>query len=68
MNAAANSANLCERLVASGLAMASDGELALTNVGVERCKSLHHRVAADEEAAPMLLERDKQDDPDITTT
>lgn len=63
----ANSANLCERLVESGLVVSIDGELGLTDAGVERCKSLHHRVAADEEAALILLERDKQDDPDVAT-
>ena len=48
------------RLVDAGLVEAGDnGELKLTDAGVERCKSLHHRVRADKEAADVLKEREQ---------
>ncbi|MGH8083166.1 MAG: hypothetical protein ACREP7_21485 [Lysobacter sp.] len=52
---------LRERLIDAALAHAGDdGEtLALTDAGVERCKSLRHRVAADAEAAQVLKEREE---------
>jgi len=57
-----NSQGLRERLVEVGLAESVDGVLRLTDAGVERCKSLHHRVAADAEAAQVLQEREKSVD------
>lgn len=53
-------ATLTNRLVEAGLAEYKDGLLALTHGGVERCKSLHHRVRADKEAARVLAARDEQ--------
>jgi len=51
---------LSERLVEAALAEAGeDGALILTDAGVERCKSLRHRVAADAEAAQVLKEREE---------
>jgi hypothetical protein len=51
------------RLVDVGLVEADeDGELKLTDAGVERCKSLHHRVRADTEAAEVLKEREQSGD------
>ncbi|MGO1070323.1 hypothetical protein [Lysobacter sp. CA199] len=52
---------LRERLVEAALAQTDDeGEhLSLTDAGVERCKSLRHRVAADAEAALVLKEREE---------
>jgi hypothetical protein len=51
------------RLVDVGLVEADDdGELKLTDAGVERCKSLHHRVRADKEAAEVLKEREQSGD------
>lgn len=63
----ANSAGLRERVIEVGLAEMVDGDLRLTDAGVERCKSLHHRVAADEEAALVVMEREKAGAPEGTT-
>lgn len=63
----ANSAGLRSRLIEVGLVEMVDGDARLTDAGVERCKSLHHRVAADEEAAAVLKEREKSGDPDTAT-
>lgn len=51
-------ATLTSRLVEAGLAEFMHGSLVLTHAGVERCKSLHHRVRADKEAATVLKERE----------
>lgn len=53
--------SLSERLVDIGLAEMVDGSLRLTDAGVERCKSLHHRVRADKEAAEVLRKREESD-------
>lgn len=47
------------RMVESGLI--SDGEygLELTTAGIELCKSLQHRVAADAQAAKIVQEREE---------
>lgn len=58
---AAGSAPLRERLVEVGLVEIVDGAMRLTDAGIERCKSLHHRVAADAEAALIVEERKKSD-------
>ena len=52
-----NAAPLLERLVEVGLVEKVEGALVLTDAGIERCKSLHHRVAADAEAAVIVQER-----------
>ena len=54
-----NARLLLDRLVEVGLAEDIDGVLRLTDAGIERCKSLHHRVKADAEAEMVLLEREK---------
>ncbi len=54
-----NAAPLLERLVEVGLVEKSEGELVLTDAGIERCKSLHHRVAADSEAEQVVMGRQK---------
>lgn len=57
-----HSQTLRERLIEAALAEAGeDGALTLTDAGVERCKSLRHRVAADAEAAQVLKEREEAD-------
>ena len=43
-----------QRMVESGLASAETGTLRLTAAGIELCKSLQHRVAADAQAAKIL--------------
>jgi hypothetical protein len=54
-----NAAPLLARLVEVGLAEKVEEGLRLTDAGIERCKSLHHRVKADAEAELVLLEREK---------
>ncbi len=54
-----NAAALLARLVEVGLIELEDGSMRLTDAGIERCKSLHHRVKADAEAELVLLEREK---------
>lgn len=48
---------LRERLLETGLVDIQDGAMRLTQAGIERCKSLKHRVVADAEAALVLKER-----------
>ena len=59
-----NAAPLLGRLVEVGLLEKADGALILTDAGIERCKSLHHRVAADAEAAVIVMERQKAGEAD----
>lgn len=47
-----------QRLYDSGLAMEGEGALQLTAAGIELCKSLQHRVAADAQAEKILQKRD----------
>ena len=54
-----NAAPLLDRLIDVGLLEKAEGSLVLTDAGIERCKSLHHRVAADAEAALVVLERQR---------
>ena len=50
------------RMLEAGLvAEDADGELALTAAGVEMCKSLQHRVAADAQVARILEQRENGD-------
>ncbi len=46
-----------QRMVDSGLIVDDENGLRLTTAGVELCKSLQHRVAADAEAEKVLQER-----------
>lgn len=50
-----------DRMLESGLVSEQDGGLALTTAGIELCKSLQHRVAADAQAARILQERESED-------
>ena len=54
----AHSGSLRDRLIDAGL-VEFEEHLRLTEAGVERCKALRHRVAADAEAALVLQEREK---------
>ena len=45
------------RLVDGALATEAGGAISLTRAGIELCKSLQHRVAADAQAAKLLQER-----------
>ena len=57
-----NAAPMLGRLVEVGLIEVDDGSTRLTDAGIERCKSLHHRVKADAEAQLVLMEREKADE------
>jgi len=50
-----------QRLVESGLAEEGEHGLHLTVAGVEMCKSLQHRVAADAQAAKIVERRENED-------
>ena len=58
---------LRDRLVAAALVEpglivpGEENSLRLTDAGVERCKSLRHRVAADTEALLVIRDRDRED-------
>lgn len=51
-------AEIRQRLRDSGLVAEEEGALALTAAGIELCKSLQHRVAADEQAEKILRQRE----------
>lgn len=48
---------LIDRIVDAGLADRQADELSLTHAGVQRCKSLQHRAASDQEAVHLLKQR-----------
>lgn len=50
-----------DRMIESGLVVELDDGLALTPGGVEMCKSLQHRVAADAQVAKILAQRQEDD-------
>lgn len=52
-----------QRLLDSGLVELQDEKMVLTPAGIERCRALHHRVAADKEAEKVLSERTADDSP-----
>ena len=49
-----------QRMVDSGLAVDAEDGIKLTSAGIELCKSLQHRVAADTQAAKVLQQRDDE--------
>jgi len=50
-----------QRLVDSGLVTVDTDPLQLTSAGIELCKSLQHRVAADAQAAKIVEQRKSGD-------
>ena len=50
-----------DRIIESGLVVEGDEGLALTSAGIEMCKSLQHRVAADAQVAKILQQRESGD-------
>ena len=48
------------RMVESGLAVDDEEGIKLTSAGIELCKSLQHRVAADTQAAKVLQQREDE--------
>lgn len=55
----AHAGPLLTRLIDGGLAERDGQFLRLTEAGIERCKGLRHRAAADAEASLVLEERKK---------
>ena len=53
-----------QRLIESGLAAVDEEGAKLTAAGIELCKSLQHRVAADAQAAKILQEREESSAPE----
>jgi len=51
---AQRSYTLRDRLIESGLVIQTEEGLSLTPAGIERCRSLQHRVASDREAQKAL--------------
>jgi hypothetical protein len=49
-----------QRMVESGLAVDDGDGIKLTAAGIELCKSLQHRVAADTQAAKVLQQREDE--------
>jgi hypothetical protein len=49
-----------QRMVESGLAVDNEEGIKLTSAGIELCKSLQHRVAADTQAAKVLQQREDE--------
>ena len=47
-----------QRMVESGLAVDDEEGIRLTSAGIELCKSLQHRLAADTQAAKVLQQRE----------
>jgi len=50
-----------QRMLESGLIEEDEFGLALTAAGIELCKSLQHRVAADAQAAKILQQREESE-------
>jgi len=50
-----------QRLLDSGLIEEDEFGLTLTAAGIELCKSLQHRVAADAQAAKILQQREESE-------
>jgi hypothetical protein len=50
-----------QRLLDSGLVEEGEYGLTLTAAGIELCKSLQHRVAADAQAAKILQQREESE-------
>lgn len=50
-----------QRLIDSGLVTVDTDPLRLTSAGIELCKSLQHRVAADAQAAKIIEQRDVEE-------
>lgn len=57
----ASDAPIRQRLHESALAVEGEGGMQLTAAGIEMCKSLQHRVAADAQAEKILQKRDSSE-------
>ena len=53
----ARATDMCRRLIEAGLVQESADGLVLTPAGIERCRSLKHRIASDKEAARVIADR-----------
>lgn len=61
----AHAGGLLTRLIEGGLAERDGQYVLLTEAGIERCKGLRHRAAADVEASLVLEVRKKTEQDDI---
>src|SRR3546814_8910621 len=52
-----------QRLIDSGLVTIDTDPLQLTSAGIELCKSLQHRVAADTQATQIIEQREAEEAP-----
>ena len=48
-----------QRMIESGLVEDGEYGISLTSAGIELCKSLQHRVAADQQAAKIVRQREE---------
>lgn len=48
-----------QRMIESGLVEDGEYGISLTSAGIELCKSLQHRVAADQQAAKIVQQREE---------
>lgn len=53
----ARAGDMRDRLIDEGLVDCAGANLSLTFAGIERCRSLQHRIAGDKEAAKVLADR-----------
>lgn len=52
-----------QRMLESALIQEGEDGLALTSAGIELCKSLQHRVAADQQVAKIAQQREESEAP-----
>ena len=50
-----------QRMIDSGLVEEGEYGVSLTSAGIELCKSLQHRVAADQQAAKIVQQREESE-------
>ena len=50
-----------QRMIESGLIEEDEFGVSLTSAGIELCKSLQHRVAADQQAAKIVQQREESE-------
>ena len=50
-----------QRMIESGLIEEGEYGVSLTSAGIELCKSLQHRVAADQQAAKIVQQREESE-------
>ena len=56
-----NDSAMRQRMIESGLIEEDEFGVSLTSAGIELCKSLQHRVAADQQAAKIVQQREESE-------